>query len=234
MEAKEEIVSALPPQRDVSQQATQTTKSSDSVSPPQRFSTLRLIIEDIRAWHRLWYQSHWKDASNPPRLRRHWRECLGLVWAYSGLRATIMFRIGYGLKRRHVFILPHIIGTWNLILHGLDIPPYIDIGPGLYVPHPVGTVITAKQIGANVTLVSGITIGMRGEGGFPIIGDNVYIGAGARILGGIVVGDGASIGANAVVLKDVPPGATAVGVPAVIKFPARARETAPQGTGSPT
>ena len=80
----------------------------------------------------------------------------------------------------------------------------------------------AHRIGSNVTLVHGITIGMRNVRGFPTIADDVFIGAGARVLGEIRVGEGAKIGANAVVLTDVPAGATAVGVPAEIKLPASA------------
>jgi serine O-acetyltransferase len=104
----------------------------------------------------------------------------------------------------------------NITLHGLDIVPTVPIGGGLYLPHTVGTVVMAQSIGRNVTLVSNVTIGMRHQAAFPIIGNDVYIGAGARVLGPITVGDGAVIGANAVVLCDVPPHATAVGVPARI------------------
>ena len=72
----------------------------------------------------------------------------------------------------------------------------------------------AERIGSGITLVSGVTIGMRNEQSFPVIGDNVYIGAGARVLGRIKVGSNVSIGANAVVLDDVPDHSVAVGVPA--------------------
>jgi serine O-acetyltransferase len=67
-----------------------------------------------------------------------------------------------------------------------------------------------------------VTVGMRNEWEFPVIGDGVLVGAGARVLGGISLGDGCSIGANAVVIRDVPAGATAVGVPAVVSLPAAA------------
>ena len=212
----------------------ESASSADNVAQPARISTLGLIASDIRAWHRIWYRPRYSDPANPPSLRRYWRESLHLVWAFPGLRAAITFRISYGLKRRRIPALPQMVAAWNLSAHGLDIPSHIEIGPGLYIPHPVGNVVMASRIGANVTLVSCITIGMRGENGFPTIGDNVYIGAGARVLGGIHIGDDASIGANAVVLKDVPPGATAVGVPAVIKLPARPGDARASRPGLPS
>ncbi len=158
-----------------------------------------LAAADIAAWSRLWGGGAAK-----------------LVWNQCGLRATLLYRLSHALWRRRVPALPGMIARLNLSRHGLDIPPSVEIGPGLYVPHPVGTVVMARRIGAGVSLISAITIGMRGVHDFPTVGDGVFIGAGARVLGGITVGDGASIGANAVVLKDVPPGATAVGVPARI------------------
>jgi serine O-acetyltransferase len=75
----------------------------------------------------------------------------------------------------------------------------------------------AQRIGSDVTLVSNITIGMRHEQAFPTLGDRIYIGAGARILGQISIGNDASIGANAVVLEDVPDGCVAIGVPARVR-----------------
>jgi serine O-acetyltransferase len=165
--------------------------------------TLRqLIRSDIEAWARVW-----KTAPSP-----------SFVYHYCGLRATVLYRISHALFLARVPLLPGMLFRWNITLHGFDCPPSVVIGPGLYVPHPVGTVITAKSIGANVTLVSAITIGMRGDSGFPTIEDGVYVGCGARILGGITIGSEAQIGANAVVIKDVPSGAIAVGVPAQIKL----------------
>ncbi len=142
---------------------------------------------------------------------------LRVLWSQAGLQATLLYRSANLLHRRGVRVLPQLLSRLNLTLYGLDIPPSVPIGPGLYVPHPVGTVVMAERIGANVTLVSGVTIGMRNEPRFPRIGDNVYVGAGARVLGGVEVGSDVSIGANAVVIHDVPDGATAVGVPARLR-----------------
>jgi serine O-acetyltransferase len=92
------------------------------------------------------------------------------------------------------------------------------IGPGLFVSHGQGTILSAERIGANLHVHQGVTVGWDYRGDrCPVIGDGVFIGAGAKILGSVTVGDGARIGANAVVVCDVPPGATAVGVPAVVK-----------------
>lgn len=101
---------------------------------------------------------------------------------------------------------------------GLDLSG-TDIGPGLFISHGQGTILSAERIGANLWVHQGVTVGWDYQGDRrPIIGDGVFIGAGAKVLGAITVGDGARIGANAVVVCDVPPGATAVGIPARIRM----------------
>ncbi|NWJ45880.1 MAG: serine acetyltransferase [Chloroflexi bacterium] len=170
---------------------------------------------DIRAWAKLWLRQKYAEE------RITSLDIAKLIWNYAGLRATLLHRVGYALKKRRVPVVPGIISMMNINLHGFDVPSSVEIGPGLYVPHPVGIVIMARQLGSNVTLINSITIGMRNTFEFPLIGDNVFIGAGARVLGGISIGNNAQIGANAVVVKDVPAGATAVGVPAQIKLPVK-------------
>ena len=101
-----------------------------------------------------------------------------------------------------------------LRLYGLQIEPGASVGGGLYIAHPVGCVLFAEHIGTNVSVISAVTFGTRGDGAWPRIGDEAFFGAGSRVLGGIAVGAGALIGANAVVIHDVEPGATAVGAPA--------------------
>ena len=91
-----------------------------------------------------------------------------------------------------------------------------DIGGGLYVAHPVGTVIMVNRMGTNCSVIAAATIGMRNEWKFPDIGDQVFIGAGTRVLGDLRVGNRAIIGANAVVIEDVPDDATVVGIPAKV------------------
>jgi serine O-acetyltransferase len=168
-----------------------------------------LIWEDVREWKRLGYLSSDK-AEAPVELR----DVLRLLWNYAGLRATVWYRLSHAAHRRHIPLLPGMMARMNLRRYGLDIVSGVPIGPGLYIPHPVGTVVMAVSIGSHCHLISGVTIGMRTVQAFPRIGDNVTVSAGARVLGDISVGHGATIGANAVVISDVPDGATMVGAPA--------------------
>ncbi len=103
------------------------------------------------------------------------------------------------------------------VLTGNEIPPTVEIGPGLMIWHSGGIVIHgAAKIGERCTLHQGVTIGIRyGGGETPVIGDRADFGAYAQVLGGVTVGDDCTIGAMAVVLSDIPAGATAVGIPAV-------------------
>ena len=116
----------------------------------------------------------------------------------------------------------------NVLIFGIEVSPRVRIGGGLFLPHTVGTVIGAASIGDNCTIMQGVTLGTsEPDMGFtatarPVIGNNVLIGSGAKVIGGITVGDHVKIGANAVVLRDVPAYALAVGVPATVinrKYP---------------
>ena len=109
-------------------------------------------------------------------------------------------------------------GFWSVIC-GADIPLNCNIGGGLLIPHPNGIVIhPSAEIGVNCLIHQQVTIGTKRDGGFPKIKGHVDIGAGAKILGDIVVGEHALIGANAVVIADVDDGCTVAGIPArVIK-----------------
>lgn len=105
---------------------------------------------------------------------------------------------------------------WWSIVTGADVPLNCRLGGGLLMPHPNGVVIHPDaEVGPNCLIFQQVTIGTRG-GGAPRIEGHVDIGAGAKIIGAVTVGCHAKIGANSVVLEDVPPGATAVGVPARI------------------
>lgn len=139
---------------------------------------------------------------------------LKLLFRYMPLRAMAWFRLGCWCKQHRIPFFTGFIQRLIYRRHGLEIVVGADIGGGLYIAHPIGTVIAPRRMGRNCSIIAAVTIGMRNEWEFPSIGDNVFIGAGARILGGISVGDGAQIGANAVVIRDIPPGVTAVGIPA--------------------
>jgi len=105
---------------------------------------------------------------------------------------------------------------WSIVT-GTDISKEAKLGGGLILPHPNGVVIHEKAvIGVNCMIMQQVTIGQLADEGAPILGSNVYIGAGAKVLGDISIGDNVSIGANAVVLVDVPDNSTAVGVPAKV------------------
>lgn len=115
----------------------------------------------------------------------------------------------------------HLVRWMHLRLslrYGFDIDFATRIGPGLYLPHRGGIVVNRRcVIGANCNLSHQVTLGIANRGehkGCPVIGDRVYIGPGAKIFGAITIGDDAAIGANAVVARDVPANAVAVGIPA--------------------
>lgn len=116
------------------------------------------------------------------------------------------------LMMRKMASLRHLV--WSVLTQS-DISPKAKLGEGLKLPHPNGVIIHEDAVvGNDCMIMQQVTIGMIGEGEVPILGDRVYVGAGAKIIGKVRVGDGARIGANAVVTRDVATGFTAVGVPA--------------------
>ncbi|HVX84664.1 MAG TPA: serine acetyltransferase [Phycisphaerae bacterium] len=111
------------------------------------------------------------------------------------------------------------VRLWNIVC-ACDIPVDAQFGRGLMLRHPTGIVIHPQaRIGVNCMIFQGATLGAGPRPGAPTLGGHVDVGAGAKILGGVVIGDHAKIGANAVVLCDVPAHATAVGIPARIILP---------------
>ena len=113
---------------------------------------------------------------------------------------------------RRIARLRHML--WSIITQS-DISLEATLGEGLKIPHPNGIVIHEDAvIGRDCMIMQQVTVGMIDGGEIPTLGNDVYVGAGAKIIGRLTVGNGARIGANAVVLTDVPAGATAVGVPA--------------------
>jgi len=127
-------------------------------------------------------------------------------------------------------IIAKFFAMLNVLLFGIEVSPRVEIGGGLFLPHTVGTVIGAERIGCNVTIMQGVTLGTREpDMQFtvslrPVIGNHVLIGAGAKIIGRVMIGDYARIGANAVVLDDVPPYAVAAGIAAKVIEPKRERD----------
>lgn len=142
---------------------------------------------------------------------------LEVLLTYSGLHALITHRITNNMFKLRIPFLPRLISQTGKFFTGIEIHPGATIGNGLFIDHGMGVVIGETTIiGDNVTLYQGVTLGGTGkEKGkrHPTIGNNVVIGAGAKILGNITIGDNSYIGANAVVIKDVPDNSTVVGVP---------------------
>lgn len=133
---------------------------------------------------------------------------------------VILLRLRDQLVRRRVPLLPYVCELLSMAVWRVAIGRHVEIGPGLILPHGYVIIDGAVKIGRDCAINPWVTIGLSGSRrwGFdsrgPIIGDRVFIGTGAKVLGPITVGDGARIGANAVVIDDVPAGATVVGAPA--------------------
>jgi len=140
-----------------------------------------------------------------------------VLLTYAGLHAVIFYRIAHSLWSMKVPFLPRYISQLARFFTGIEIHPGARIGEGLFIDHGMGVVVGETAIiGDNVLLYQGVTLGGTGkERGkrHPTIGNNVVVGAGAKILGNITIGDNSYIGSNAVVIKDVPPNSTVVGVP---------------------
>ena len=149
------------------------------------------------------------------------RTKLEVLLLYQSIHVLIFYRIAHGLYKIKLFFLARLVSQLGRFFTGIEIHPGAKIGKGLFIDHGMGVVIgETAEIGDNVTIYHGVTLGGTGKDKgkrHPTVGNNVIIGYGAKILGPISIGDGAKIGANSVVLKDVPKGKTAVGIPAVIK-----------------
>lgn len=148
-----------------------------------------------------------------PAARSAWE----VVLCYSGLHAIWLHRISHYLYKRHWVLVPRIISNFARFLTGIEIHPGAVIGEGLFIDHGTGIVIgETAELGKNVTLYQGVTLGGTGkEKGkrHPTIGDNVVVASGAKVLGSFKVGANSKIGAGSVVLKEVPPNSTVVGIP---------------------
>jgi serine O-acetyltransferase len=149
-----------------------------------------------------------------PAARSTWE----IVTCYPGLHALVFHRITHRLWAWRLRWLARWIAHFARWFTGIEIHPGATIGRRFFIDHGMGVVIgETAEIGDDVTLYHGVTLGgttwNRGKR-HPTLGNGVVVGAGAKLLGPIIVGDYAKVGSNAVVVKDVPPGATAVGIPA--------------------
>jgi len=126
----------------------------------------------------------------------------------NGFQAVLLYRVGYWFRSRRIPILGPLITRIAVFLTGAEISPQADIGPGLYVSHGQALVIGGgARIGRNAFLLHQVTIGSPSRARLaemPVIGDDVFIGAGAKLIGAIHIGDRCFIGANVVLTRDVP------------------------------
>ncbi len=145
------------------------------------------------------------------------RSRIEVLLTYGGIKALMRYRVAHALYKKNFKLIARIISTRARHITGIEIHPAATIGKGLFIDHGSGVVIgETTEIGDNVTLYQGVTLGGTGkEMGkrHPTVHDNVMISAGAKVLGAVEIGEGSKIGAGSVVLKDIPPHCTVVGVP---------------------
>lgn len=145
------------------------------------------------------------------------RSTLEVVLTYSGLHAIWLYRVAHSLWRNKWFTFGRMVSQFARFLTGIEIHPGAVIGKNLFIDHGSGVVIGETcEIGDNVTLYQGVTLGGTGkEKGkrHPTIGNNVVIASGAKVLGSMKIGDNSKVGAGSVVLQEVPPNSTVVGIP---------------------
>ncbi len=172
-----------------------------------------------------------KHAHKPQSLLAQWIEDVHCVFGrdpaahnvweilltYSGVHAVLFHRVSHRLWRANWRLTARLLGAFSKFLTSVDIHPGATIGRRLFIDHALGVVIgETAEVGNDVTLYHGVTLGgttWHKIKRHPTLGDNVLVGAGAKILGAITLGNNVRVGANSVVVKDVPPCCTVVGIP---------------------
>lgn len=177
---------------------------------------LKTLLQSLNADFRIIFE---RDPA-----ARNWLEVL---FCYPGLQALLFHRFAHQLYRFHLPFIPRLISHIARFLTGIEIHPGATIGRGVFIDHGMGVVIGETAIVGNYALIyQGVTLGGTGkESGkrHPTLGENVVVGAGAKVLGNILIGDNARIGAGSVVLRDVPSDCTVVGIPGRIVYRAGER-----------
>ena len=150
------------------------------------------------------------------------RSALEVVLCYPGVHAIWVHRIAHRLWGVGWTTPARLVAHVSRFLTGVEIHPAAKLGPGLFIDHGMGIVIgETAEVGENVSLLQGVTLGgtsVRREKRHPTLGDNVVVGAGAKILGSFTIGAGSRIGAGSVVVREVPENSVVVGVPGRVTF----------------
>src|SRR5229473_6567097 len=150
------------------------------------------------------------------------RSTFEVVLCYPGVHALAFHRIAHAIWRRGWRIPARFLSQVARFLTGIEIHPAAKIGSGLFIDHGMGVVIgETAEVGENVTLLQGVTLGgtsLKREKRHPTLGDNVVVGAGAKVIGGFTIGSGSRIGAGSVVVREVPSNSVVVGVPGRVTF----------------
>src|SRR5438132_7236225 len=159
------------------------------------------------------------------------RSRLEVLLCYPGLHALVWHRRAKWFWSRGMHVAGRFVSQMGRLWTGIEIHPGATVGRRVFIDHGMGIVIgETAEVGDECTIYQGVTLGgtslYKGAKRHPTLGRGVVVSAGAKVLGGFTVGDGARVGANAVLLKPVPAGATAVGIPARIIEPDASREAA--------
>jgi serine O-acetyltransferase len=150
------------------------------------------------------------------------RSALEVALCYPGVHAIWMHRLAHPLWNAGCHTLARFMSHLNRFMTGIEIHPAARLGPGLFIDHGMGVVIgETAEVGENVTILQGVTLGgtsNKREKRHPTLGDNVVVGAGAKIIGGFRIGGNSRIGAGSVVVREVPENSVVVGVPGRVTF----------------
>ena len=150
------------------------------------------------------------------------RSRLEAFFCYPGVHALAFHRVAHRLWGAGWVATARVLSHFSRFLTGIEIHPAARLGPGLFIDHGMGVVIgETAEVGENVTLYQGVSLAgtsLKREKRHPTLGDNVVVGAGAKVIGAIRIGDNSRIGAGSVVVRDVPPNAVVVGVPGRVTY----------------
>ncbi|MBO8161646.1 MAG: serine acetyltransferase [Thermosipho sp. (in: Bacteria)] len=173
---------------------------------------MRNFIKDLKNLSKVLEQDRKEYLKKDPSIEFKWQ-----LLFHAGYQALKMYRISHLFYKYDFKFISYFIHYLSRMLYAVDINPAAKIEPGVVIDHGIGTVIgSTSKIGSGTIIYHGVTLGARNiQKGkrHPIVGRNVLIGSGAKILGPIKIGDNAQIGSNSVILHDVPPNAKVVGIP---------------------